>query len=209
VSFKSKQWVKPVLTASTEVAAKRVPAKKRRPGRSSDPKKSLQVTKSNTTVQETPASITPTVAGQLMMRPFSTPDMPAVARFTQEQIGPVFRESYGYDLDMNSVMQYIGSSQSRMILEGDQVVGYVSLVMDDNGLVNIGSLVLDTPYQSKGYGKRIMKQIEQEARSVGMSDMEVFIQSTNERSQAFAKSLGFTPVQSNQPQTVIMRKSLR
>lgn len=205
----STHLVKPSLTVTSSEAAitKRPTAKKRRPRPVVDAKKAkVKPAASGVSVQETPAAQAP---APLLLRPFTPEDVAVVSRLTQEQIAPIFRASYGYDLEMNSVMPYIFNSQTRMVLLGEQVIGYLSVVVDDNGLMNVGSLVLDGPYQGQGFGTRIMRQVEQEARSMGLSDLEVFIQATNERSQGFAKSLGFVQVPSNQPQTIVMRKSLR
>jgi len=94
------------------------------------------------------------------------------------------------------------------VLVGDRPCGYLAAVTDDSGKMNVGSLVLAKEEQGKGYGTRIMRQVEREARAAGLRELEVFIQSNNVRSQAFAKSLGFSEVTSNQPNTVIMTKAL-
>jgi N-acetylglutamate synthase-like GNAT family acetyltransferase len=151
----------------------------------------------------------PAMAVNLSLRPFTYGDETFITQVTQQEIAGIFKECYGYDLDMNMVLQYVQAANTRIVTVDGQTAGYLSLVADDMGKMNIGSLVLAAPHQGKGYGKRIMRLVEQEARAMGMQEMEVFIQKNNNRSIEFARSLGFTEAPSNQEQTVVMVKSLR
>ncbi|MCY0869577.1 MAG: GNAT family N-acetyltransferase [Firmicutes bacterium] len=196
------------------------PARKRRPSSPTGrrPARSRarrgQVTANETSQHRTapeqapvaPSSEAP--VSSLFLRPMLPQDEPAIGRWTTEEIAPIFREAYGYDLDLAMVMEYLRSADTRIILVGDRPCGYLASATDDTGKMNVGSLVLTKEEQGKGYGTRIMRQVEREARAAGVRELEVFIQSNNARSQAFAKSLGFSEVPSNQPNTVIMTKSL-
>ncbi|MCY0874693.1 MAG: GNAT family N-acetyltransferase [Firmicutes bacterium] len=184
--------------------AKRAPAKKRRP-RPVDTGVAKGKAKSG---KQPMVAAAPAEPAKLMLRPLAMGDDTFIQTVTQEEIAPIFKTTYGYDLDMSMVLSYVHAANTRMILVDDQVAGYVSYVADDSGRLNIGSLILAAEYQGKGYGKRIMRQIEQEARAMGIMELEVFIQESNARSQAFAESLGFTRVQSMQPQTIVMVKTL-
>lgn len=150
-----------------------------------------------------------TAAANLSLRPFAYGDETFITQVTQQEIAGVFKECYGYDLDLNMVMQYVQAANTRIVTVDGQNAGYLSLVADDTGKMNIGSLVLAAPQQGKGYGKRIMRLVEQEARGMGVQEMEVFIQKNNTRSIEFARSLGFIEAQSNQEQTVVMVKNLQ
>lgn len=196
---------KVALTVGSAPVAKRVPAKKRRPRPvAAAPAKA----KAKLAKQET-ATVAPVEPAKIMLRPLMMEDDSFIQTVTQEEIAPIFKATYGYDLDMPMVMNYVHAANTRMIVVDDKVAGYVSYVADDSGKLNIGSLVLASEYQGKGFGTRIMRQIEQEARAMGVMELEVFIQETNARSQAFAESLGFTRVPSMQPQTIVMVKSLQ
>ncbi len=203
--------VRPTLSAGVATGSKRTPAKKRRPRPNATlAKQNVAQPPLEAQVEATPPVVDPgTDTPQLGLRPFSMMDESAIITMTQEEMGPVYRTTYGYDLDMSSVMEYVQTAHTRVVTVGDQVAGYVSLTVDESGRMNIGSLVLTKPYQGKGYGTRIMRQVEQEARAMGISELEVYIQSANERSISFAKSLGYTEVQSNVQHTVIMRKTLQ
>ncbi len=202
---------KGVLTAGA-APSRKAPAKRRRPragerqrrepriAKAADPAVSPQGTEG--------AGATATPLAKIYLRPFTPEDEPIIVKMTQDEIMPVFKETYGYDLDMATVMNYVRSAQTRLIVVEEQAAGYISLVADDGGKMNIGSLVLGSGYQGRGYGTRVMKQIEREAVEYGMVEMEVYIQAANKRSQKFARALGFTEIQSFQPQTVVMTKSL-
>lgn len=151
----------------------------------------------------------PPPSANLSLRPYTYGDEGFITQVTQQEIAGIFKECYGYDLDMNMVLQYVQAANTRIVTVDGHNAGYLSFVADDMGKMNIGSLVLAAPHQGKGYGKRIMRLVEQEARAMGMQEMEVFIQKNNTRSIEFARSLGFTEAPSNQEQTVVMVKSLR
>ncbi|KUO96179.1 GNAT family N-acetyltransferase [Ferroacidibacillus organovorans] len=185
---------------------KKQPAKKRRPRPHAS--RVDHVTPASTEVAE-PMQVETPVTTRLTLRMMLPEDQAIVTRVTQEELSSVYRESYGNELDMGMVMQYVQSAQTRMILVDDQVAGYVSYVADDFGRMNVGSLVISRRYQGNGYGTRIMKYLEQEALAMGMNEIEVFIQGTNTRSQTFVQRLGYVQVQSNQPQTIVMIKTLR
>lgn len=198
--------VMPMLTVATGTATKRAPSKKRRPQQRA---KKPVVTQTNDTVTETPAvSLNQQAPTRLTLRSYSVEDDALIMRLTQEEIAPIYRASYGTELNMNSVMEYIQASYTRIIVVQEEAAGYVSVMADDSGRLNIGTLVLAAPHQGKGYGKRIMRQLEHEAQALGMVEMETYIQATNERGRSFAKVLGYTEVQSSQPQTIVMRKTL-
>ncbi|MCY0902085.1 MAG: GNAT family N-acetyltransferase [Firmicutes bacterium] len=190
------------LAVGTAPDSRRTPAKKRRP-RAVETKSASRPRSTDVTQEQVATPV------RMMLRPRTMEDDAFIQTVTTDEIAPIFRATYGYDLDLPMVMNYIQASNTRMILVDDKVAGYVSYVADDSGKLNIGSLILASEHQGKGYGTRIMRQIEQEARAMGIYELEVFIQQTNARSQAFAESLGFTRVPSMQPQTIVMVKSLQ
>ncbi len=216
---KVQSGVKPILTASITPGRKTAPKKQRTRHTNTKPRHNVRVASVEDVVvapdkQGTTPGPTQTPSSQneqvkIYLRSYTFEDEATITKLTQDEISPVFKETYGYDIDLMTVLNYIRSAQTRMILVEDQVAGYESSVLDDSGKMNIGALVLASAYQGKGYGTRIMKQIEQEARSFGAVEIEVFIQSTNTRSQAFAKSLGFVEGPQLQPQTIVMVKTLQ
>ena len=198
--------LKPVLTSAPALGAKRAPAKKKRQQAVTTAKGRAGAKRAVPAAAQ--ATAAPTVATALMLRPIMPGDEVYISQVTQQEIAPVFKSAYGQDLDMQQVLQYVYAANTRMVVVNDQPAGYLSLVVDDNGKMNIGSLVIGAEHQGKGYGKRIMRQVEQEAQSMGVQEMEVFVQATNERSLAFAKSLGFAEVtsQAGQSQTIVLVK---
>ncbi len=146
---------------------------------------------------------------QITLRPLSPVDQAWIMQVTKEEMGPIFLESYGYELNLDNVMQYVHSAQTRIILVNDQLAGYVSVVVDESGKMNVGSLVLTGSHKRQGYGTRIMKLLEQEARSMGLIEMEAFVQSSNQASFHFLQKLGYQEVPSMQAQTKVLIKNLR
>ena len=146
---------------------------------------------------------------QITLRPLSPVDQAWIMQVTKEEMGPIFLESYGYELNLDNVVQYVHSAQTRIILVNDQLAGYVSVVVDESGKMNVGSLVLTGSHKRQGYGTRIMKLLEQEARSMGLIEMEAFVQSSNQASFHFLQKLGYQEVPSMQAQTKVLIKNLR
>lgn len=192
-------WVNPKLMVGVKAATRQQPARKRRPRPASSAVGSAKHG----------GGPSPNAAVSPAFRAMSAVDEGQIAQMTVEQIGPTFKDTYGYDLDLPMVMQYVRSAHTRMIVVGERTVGYVSFVADDTGRVNIGSLVLVPEFQRKGVGKWAMSKIEEEARANGMSELEVFIQEKNARSVAFAKRLGFEASKAMDPRTIAMKKLLR
>ena len=162
-----------------------------------------------TEVEMTNSPASMAAPAQITLRPFSPEDQAWIMQVTKDEMGPVFQESYGYDLNLDNVIQYVRSAQTRMVTVNDQLAGYVSVVIDDGGKMNIGSLVLSLPHKRRGYGTRIMKLLEQEARGMGLMELEGFVQSSNQASINFLKKLGFQEVPSMQTQTIVMVKNLQ
>ena len=196
-----------MLTSVQAAHATRTPAKKKRAQTVAAAKGKAGAKRAGPAVQ----GVAPPVASPptLMLRPVMSGDEVFISQVTQQEIAPVFKAAYGQELDMQQVLQYVYAANTRMVVVNDQPAGYLSLVVDDNGKMNIGSLILGAQHQGKGYGKRIMRQVEQEAQAMGVQEMEVFVQAPNERSVAFAKSLGFVevPAQGSAPaQTIVLVK---
>ena len=200
--------LKPVFTSAQVGGATHTPAKKKRAQTVAAAKGKTGARRAVPAAAQAvapPAASAPT----LMLRPVMAGDEVFISQVTQQEIAPVFKSAYGQELDMQQVLQYVYAANTRMVVVNDQPAGYLSLVVDDNGKMNIGSLILGAQHQGQGYGKRIMRQVEQEAQAMGVQEMEVFVQATNERSVAFAKSLGFVevPAQGSAPgQTIVLVK---
>ncbi len=149
-----------------------------------------------------------TNAAQITLRPISREDQGWIMQVTKEEMGPIFKDTYGYELNLDNVLQYVYASQTRMIMVNDQLAGYVSTTVDDGGKLNIGTLVITGGHKRRGYGTRILKLIEQEARSMSLIELEAFVQESNHISRNFLKKLGFQEVPSMQSQTIVMVKRL-
>ncbi len=147
----------------------------------------------------------------LALRTYAPIDDALIMKITQEEIAPIYKASYGQELDMNQVMSYIAQSYTRMVVLQETVIGFVSVEANETGRLNIGTIAFLPAYQGRGYGARVLRQLEAEARAMGLIEMEAYVQPTNQRSLAFFARQGYGQVpttQQGEGRTVILRKSL-
>ena len=147
----------------------------------------------------------------LALRMYAPNDDALVMKITQEEIAPIYKASYGQELDMNQVMSYIAQSYTRMVVLQETVIGFVSVEANETGRLNVGTIAFLPAYQGQGFGARVLRQLEAEARAMGLIEMEAYVQPTNQRSLAFFARQGYGQVpttQQGEGRTVILRKSL-
>lgn len=91
------------------------------------------------------------------------------------------------------------TSWQRVVLDGDEVVGFVSANFDIETPVEHFRSVLwrinvDADDQGRGVGRYAVAQLLEEARSRGMDHVDVLYESGEEGPQAFFERVGFTAV---------------
>ena len=91
------------------------------------------------------------------------------------------------------------TSWQRVVLDGDEVVGFVSANFDPEARVEHFRSVLwrinvDADDQGRGIGRYAVERLLDEARSRGMEHVDVIYESGEEGPEAFFQRVGFTPV---------------
>ncbi|MDN3495847.1 GNAT family N-acetyltransferase [Planococcus sp. APC 4015] len=91
------------------------------------------------------------------------------------------------------------TSWQRVVLDGDEVVGYVSANFDIETPVEHFQSVLwrinvDADDQGRGVGRFAVAKLLEEARSRGMDHVDVLYEAGEEGPQAFFERVGFTTV---------------
>ncbi|RKT36261.1 diamine N-acetyltransferase [Microbacterium sp. AG1240] len=91
------------------------------------------------------------------------------------------------------------TSWQRVVLDGDEVVGFVSANFDPEASVEHFRSVLwrinvDADDQGRGIGRFAVERLLDEARSRGLEHVDVIYESGEEGPEAFFQRVGFTPV---------------
>ena len=101
----------------------------------------------------------------------------------------------------------------RVVVDGDEVVGFVSASFDAEALVEHFRSVLwrinvDADDQGRGVGRFAVEQLVEEARSRGMDHVDVMYEAGEGGPEAFFQRVGFTPVGETEYGEVIAQISL-
>jgi diamine N-acetyltransferase len=91
------------------------------------------------------------------------------------------------------------TSWQRVVLDGDEVVGFVSANFDPDAHVEHFRSVLwrinvDADDQGRGVGRFAVERLLDEARARGMEHVDVIYEAGEDGPQAFFQRVGFTPV---------------
>ncbi len=91
------------------------------------------------------------------------------------------------------------TSWQRVVLDGDQVVGFVSANFDpeapeDHFRSVLWRINVDADDQGKGVGRFAVEQLMEEARARGVDHVNVIYEAGEDGPEAFFLRVGFTPV---------------
>lgn len=105
------------------------------------------------------------------------------------------------------------TSWQRVVLDGDEVVGFVSANFDPDFPLEYFRSVLwrinvDADDQGRGVGRFAVEQLLAEARSRGMSSVNVIYEAGEGGPEAFFRRMGFSPVGETEYGEVIAEVSL-
>jgi|GEM_PF-5809345 len=129
---------------------------------------------------------------------------------TEGELGDIHQGTFGEPFPRDQFMYFIQSGAPVVMFETrGKPVGYYSYLIGHDGKMHISAMVISPEYQLKGIGTRVMKQLEQEALGRGVHTLEVFVQSSNEKSVRFTRDLGFVEVFRIPPNTICFQKRIQ
>jgi ribosomal protein S18 acetylase RimI-like enzyme len=147
------------------------------------------------------------VADTISFRPRTPSDDEYIVQLTEQQLGGVHEQSFGEQFPREQFMHYIQSGAPTVLIEqAGKSVGYYSYLVGPDGKMHISAMVIDPGHQSAGVGTTVMKQLEQDAKRLGLHTMEVFVQGSNEKSLSFTRKLGFVEAYRLAPNTICFQK---
>lgn len=101
--------------------------------------------------------------------------------------GPWTREMFRQELDDNFM------SRPVVALAGDELVGYMAtwFLRDEVHLLNIG---VARPFQGRGYGRRMVENLIEQARGEGRALITLEVRAGNTAARSLYDSLGFREI---------------
>lgn len=87
--------------------------------------------------------------------------------------------------------------QYGLYTDGTKNIGLIHLLRNypDNGTVYIGLFLIHGAYHRKGYGKRLMEQIEESIRNTGYRKIRLGVVEENKAVMRFWENLGFSKIE--------------
>lgn len=117
----------------------------------------------------------------------------------------IYRETLEVSRNRDYIASIINDPKAMFYVaeEDNRVVGFINGFEESKGFLpfhkertffSIDNIVVSKEYQSKGYGKKLLKKIEDESRSKGYSDIILNVYSFNSSAIGLYKSRGFKEI---------------
>ncbi|WP_020618787.1 ribosomal protein S18-alanine N-acetyltransferase [Paenibacillus daejeonensis] len=123
----------------------------------------------------------------LVFRAMRLEDVPSICQIEQEAFtSPWTAEAFINELTNNHFARYMV-----MMLDED-VIGYGGMwtIMDEAHITNIA---VRHDYRGRGFGERLLLELQRTAVFFGMNRMTLEVRVSNEQAQRLYRKLGFTP----------------
>lgn len=130
-----------------------------------------------------------------------------IVHLTEEQLGSIHEQSFQEPFPREQFTRYLQSGAPTFVVERNgKRIGYFSYLIGHDATMHISAMVIEPQHQSDGIGTAVMRQLESDAVGQGVQVLEVFVQSSNEKSMAFTRKLGFQEAFHVTPTTICFRK---
>ncbi len=135
-------------------------------------------------------------------------DLPELVSMSRENMASIILASWGEEWKDEQLLDLLLDQRvETVVLEGDQGIEAYFCVEDIDEYVFISSFQVRRGCQGKGLGARMLGMIEERARRDGMAEVELCVQSTNERAKEFYYYHGYDLMYRN-GNNLVMRKKL-
>ncbi len=122
-----------------------------------------------------------------MLRRYERKDIPEIVKLEKLQLESSLEESY-YISDLTNSLAY-----HYVWEENEQILGFVSSIFDGCSL-EILNIVIDKPYQSKGYGTKLLAFVLDELVPLGLKQASLEVRPSNLNAIHLYEKLGFKTV---------------
>jgi GNAT superfamily N-acetyltransferase len=135
-------------------------------------------------------------------------DLPELVSMSRENMAAIILASWGEEWKDEQLLELLLDQRvDTIVLEGDNGIEAYYCVEDIDEYVFISSFQVRRGYQGKGLGGRMLKMIEDMARREGKAEVELCVQSTNEKAKEFYYYHGYDLMYRN-GNNLVMRKKL-
>ncbi|MHC4473948.1 MAG: GNAT family N-acetyltransferase [Planctomycetota bacterium] len=137
---------------------------------------------------------TPGDPPEFRLRDASEDDYEHVYRITREAMKEYVEATWGWDEDQQRELHHkrFGSADMKIVLVGDEPVGYLKVARERDALF-LKSLYLLQRWQSRGIGSAIFADLLREARERGIP-VRLFVLKVNERARRLYERFGLEVV---------------
>ncbi|MCA1807575.1 MAG: GNAT family N-acetyltransferase [Actinobacteria bacterium] len=123
-----------------------------------------------------------------------------LARKSFQEVDPRIKNAFDIEvnIDLYKAMESGGNHAVFVAEEGDQVLGYLSMTMNESPHIIgywqaiVDSVYVDTEHRKAKIAINLIRQAEQYAKELGCSSMTIGFKAKNPH-ERFAKSIGFEP----------------
>jgi ribosomal protein S18 acetylase RimI-like enzyme len=144
----------------------------------------------------------------MLSRRLTRADLPQLVEMSRENMAAIILASWGEEWKDEQLLELLLDQRvETTVLEGEDGIEAYFSVEDIDEYVFISSFQVRRGSQGKGLGTRMLEMIEERARKDGMAEVELCVQSTNERAKEFYYYHGYDQVYRN-GNNLVMRKKL-
>ncbi len=135
-------------------------------------------------------------------------DLPKLVKMSRENMSAIILASWGETWKDEQLLDLLLDQRvDTTVLEGDAGIEAYYCVEDIDDYVFISSFQVRRDRQGRGLGGLMLSMIEEQARRDGKAEVELCVQSTNERAKGFYYYHGYDLMYAN-GNNLIMRKRL-
>lgn len=133
-------------------------------------------------------------------------DRHQMLQLAQQQMNPILVEAWGRPVHPKEVLDPEGAITQVVIDPEGEFAGFYTYSV--HGLLHLITLVVHPRYQGLGLGSAIMVEIEKTGITLGLTTVELWVQTNNVRAIRFYERLGYDVVDRPFFNTLAMRKRL-
>ncbi|WP_269432681.1 GNAT family N-acetyltransferase [Effusibacillus lacus] len=121
-------------------------------------------------------------------------------------MNPILIEAWGRKVDPREI--FLEGSKTMVIeTEDSRLAGFYNFIEDET-VLHLNVIVIDTPYQGTGVAESVMRELEQTARQRSCSEIRLNVQTNNSRAIRFYEKMGFVQVAAPFLNTIPMSKKV-
>ncbi|HOE52606.1 MAG TPA: GNAT family N-acetyltransferase [Methanomassiliicoccales archaeon] len=135
-------------------------------------------------------------------------DLPALVAMSRENMAAIILSSWGEEWKDETLLDMLLDQRvDTTVLDGEDGIEAYYCVEDMDDCIFISSIQVRRGCQGRGLGGRMLRMIEDQAKSDGKAWVELCVQSTNERAKEFYHYHGYDLMYAN-GNNIVMRKRL-